>query len=106
MLKNDIFNCPIVVFEKLELERYNQILWVIFTHVTSYFPPIINKFPTKLLTSSRAVIKLKGATLNHLKLPLQVENFHFLKRFIKQFYSRKILQATAGQDKVVVSNYI
>ena len=65
-----------------------------------------NKFPAKLLTSSRAVIKLQGAILNHLKLPLRVENFHFLKRFIKQFYSRKILQATAGQDKVVVSNYI
>ena len=76
MLKNDIILtfkkiCSIEFFEKIELERYNLCLELyklsnkftegnarylcsslgVFTHVTSYFFPIINLFPTKLVTS-------------------------------------------------------
>ena len=68
MLKNDIFN---EFFEKIELERYNfclelhkllkkftkgnaRYLCSFLCIFTSYFFPIINKFPAKLVTSSRA----------------------------------------------------
>ena len=69
MLKNDIFN---EFFEKIELERYNLCLELhklspketqdICVHFCAFLRhtifPIINKFPAKLVTSSRAVIKL------------------------------------------------
>ena len=95
MLKNDIFNCPIVVFEKLELERYNLIFVVILGYFYAcdvIFSSDYNKFPAKLLTSSRAVIKLQGAILNHLKLPLRVENFHFLKRLNVKFCRQRLVK--------------